>query len=320
MKQWIKHLCLIMFGLLTGYLLAPLITITDSDADVNLTKHSAITATAEINENKALLPPVTVTVNPDKDVAVNALRDKPADLKLPDGLAWHPPKSLMPDFFVPDAKPFTADTYQQALQQLNRQDAELFEQLNQSLFGSFNFVNPQQYQSLLRLGMPTTEELRYVHSKPLEVLLQEQRQLRNQLSALNQSEQASAIQNYDRLIALLKNRAADEMLAEYRQYHAGYQTGEPILEQADWPSDLVDKYRLMKQAYAFSTQPGNVVNQIAMFKIEQQLHEGLPASHAAIWLGVIKRDLPDFVSQYGAMIPLSDEQKELATLVSTAIR
>jgi hypothetical protein len=240
-------------------------------------------------------------------------------LTLPDGLSFTLSKTELPDFFVPDATPLSADNYQQALQQLSREDAALYVQLNDSLFGLLEYDNPQEYRRLLQYGLPTPEELRYVYSKPLRQLRKEMHVLT--MKMLDLSEEGGIgyqSQALSRMNALVRNRVLDELVSEYKQYNPAYKDGDPMAEKENWPSHLKELHQEVILSIGLISAPDNVIDKISKFKMYRSISATpLPAENVAVYLGVINQYSPHVVTRYIGQHPLTAQQEYLFSLVAT---
>jgi|GEM_PF-5197949 len=318
MMQWIKNIALVLLGALAGYWLAGA---APAGAPVPLVS-SATPAAEAIGQQVGSVPTDTKPAQQGSAktaaASTQAVAATTEVLTLPDGLSFTLNKTELPDFFVPDAKPLSADNYQQALQQLSREDAALYAQLNDSLYGLLEYDNPQDYQRLLQHGLPTPQELRYVYSKPLSQLRKEMRALINQMYDLIDAQgiayQSDALY---RINALIKNRVIDELVSEYKQYNPAYKDGDPMPKEAHWPSHLQELYRELHLAYSPPSAPDNVVNLIAKFKIESRIGtERMPSDDVAVYLGFINQYSPHVVKRYIEQHPITEQQKNLSILVS----
>ena len=117
------------------------------------------------------------------------------------------------------------------------------------------------------------------------------------------------------------HRAADEMVAEYRQYNANYQDGEPMPEQSDWPAALKEKRQQITMFYAFVGSGTNMIDRIANFKLEQLIRaEPMSVQAKMVLLGMIAPYNPEFVRRYERAHNLSEAQRLLMLTVSNAAR
>ena len=306
----------VLLGIAVGYLLWGIAPLREP---APLPHAPAPVDPAATDHDVAAAQPLLLST-PHKVAGTTSRSPQPSEvLTLPDGLSFTLNKTELPDFFVPDAKPLSADNYQQALQQLSREDAALYAQLNDSLYGLLEYDNPQDYQRLLQHGLPTPQELRYVYSKPLSQLRKEMRTLINQMYDLIDTQgiayQSDALY---RINALIKNRVIDELVSEYKQYNPAYKDGDPMPKEENWPSHLKELHFEVMRSIGLLSARDNVIDKISKFKMYRSISASpLPAEEVVVYLGVINQYSPHVVKRYIEQHPIAEQQEYLFNLVAT---
>lgn len=317
LKQGVGFISLgVVLGIGVGYLLWGI-----APQSVSPVLQQALVSPTTSDHNVAAVQQQLLLLSaPQKVAGTPSSNPQPGEaLTLPDGLSFTLSKTELPDFFVPDAKPLSADNYQQALQQLSREDAALYAQLNDGLYGLLEYDNPQEYRRLLQHGLPTPEELRYVYSKPLRQLRKEMHVLTMKMLDLSEAGglgyQSQAL---SRMNALVRNRVLDELVSEYKQYNPAYKDGDPMAEKENWPSHLKELHQEVILSIGLISAPDNVIDKISKFKMYRSISASpLPAEEVAVYLGVINQYSPHVVTRYIGQHPITAQQEYLFSLVAT---
>lgn len=251
----------------------------------------------------------------DKNVAIGELKEHivanscqtlPTDVKAP------PSK-----YFVNENTFLTEKSFTLSMAKLDRNDAKLFESLNRSFYGLFEFESEDEYERLLKHGMPTIEELRHVYNTPLEVLIRESIKV---IQTADWNRYNGVPEHISRLNALIFNRAVDEFLTEYQIFYPDYQLLNSIGNRK-LPDDLKEKYTKMFMASGL-TMDAIQTSSARLAKLKfSKLNGSMIHNYEFLSLALLKTQLPTtkVVDTYFANKPPTEAEMEFFNFAYVAL-
>ena len=138
--------------------------------------------------------------------------------------------------FVENSTFKSVGSFSELVSSIPSEQAELFQNLNEDLYGLINFKDEYTYELLKNNGLPTPEELEFVHSTTTSDLIDEIRYIYKQ-----SEDNYTYPKKMHRLTALTLNKAINEFIYEYKKYYPNYIYGEKIEDfgNKDWPEDVL---------------------------------------------------------------------------------